>query len=183
MYLAQGEQSNSLRQGDILKNLQVLGTIDYHQVTSPSGLPGMARREPQSWSVTATPKFRDCMVLTHCCDLDRENENKVTSIILAPLRDVHTATKPEKVDELIQSNDITQPGVKASFLKYFYVDREAKLMARNGAIVDFSKCFSIRNKAYDYLLERKLLQLTDTVRLSMSLKLALYFHREDTVAA
>ena len=120
------------------------------------------------------------MVLTHCCELDRENENKVTSIILAPLRDVHDATRKEKVEELIQSNDLTQPGVTASYLKYFYVQGHDNLEAKSGAVVDFSKCFSVRNKGYDYLLDRKLLQLTDNARGSMSLKLALYFHRRGT---
>ena len=178
MYDEAGKDPSTLRQGDIIGNIQVLGTIKYEQIT----VPGIAddqfpEFQPHSWSVQSPPRYRNCMVLTHCCELDRDNKDKVTSIILAPLRGVHQATQPDKVQELIHSNDITQPGVEASFLKYFYVEGHSSIEMEDGAIVDFSKCFSVRNTSYDYLCKKKILQLTDDVRTSMSWKLALYFHR------
>ena len=182
MFVEPGTKSDVLRQGDIIKLIQVLGTIAYEQVTIPRAADRDLNHNPQSWSVQSPPKFRDCMVLTHCCELDPNNESKLTSIILAPLRDVHTATNPEKLRELIESNDIRRPELSASYLKYFYIQGHPSMQTRGDTIVDFSKCFSVRNKSYKFLAKKKILQLRDSVRASMSLKLALYFHRADSSA-
>lgn len=96
---------------------------------------------------------------------------------MAPLRDIHKATDPERVHELISSNLIDQYNSKSSFLKYFYVQPNAKLEYNNGAVVDFSKIFSVRNKSYNFLLERKVTQLSEETIISMALKLSLYFYR------
>ncbi len=186
MYVDVGGETTTLRQGDIIRRIQVLGTIKYELVTVPTANDQIQDWTPNSWTVQSPPRYRDCMVLSHCCELDRSNRDKVTGVILAPLRNIHEATRPDKVEELIESNDIRGPGVQASFLKYFYVEAHPELEASDGAIVDFSKCFSVRNTGYDYLCANKLLQLTDCARTSMSLKLALYFYRssiDDLVAA
>ena len=179
MYVDVGGEATTLRQGDVIGHIQVLGTIKYELVTVPTTDDQIRDWTPNSWTVQSPPRYRDCMVLSHCCELDRSNRDKVTGIILAPLRSIHEATKPDKVQELIQSNDIGRPGVQASFLKYFYVEGHPKLETPDGAIVDFSKCFSVRNTGYDFLSGKKLLQLTNDARTSMSLKLAVYFYRSN----
>ncbi len=165
-----------LRQGDIVADVHLLGVININSIQYTS----TAASDPSqvvSWSIPSSPKFGDAMVLSHSCEIDLDNEIKLTSIILAPLRDINTATKPEKIQELIDSNEIDHNEPQASYLKYFYVYPNGNLKFSNGAIVDFSKCFSLRRQSYDNLLSSKIAQLNNKATSSMALKLALYFHR------
>lgn len=103
-------------------------------------------------------------------------------IILAPVRDINTATQTEKIEDLKGSNVITRE-TAASYLKYFYLKSNDKLQYKNGAIIDFSKCFSARKNCFDFLRSKKIIQLKpDTVE-KMALKLALYFYRSRMLAA
>jgi len=129
------------------------------------------------WSIPSPPNYGDAMVLSHSCEIDPQNKIKLTSIILAPLRDINTATAPNKIQELIDSNEIDKTEPQASYLKYFYVHPNENLKFDRGAIVDFSKCFSLRRQAYAMLLSNKILQLSDEATSSMALKLALYYYR------
>jgi hypothetical protein len=164
-----------LRQGDIISKVHLLGAINLSNIyySSPAGSPN----EYSSWSILNAPKFGDAMVLSHSCEIALENRVKLTSIILAPLRDIHKATEQERIRELIASNLIDIDDPKPSFLKYFYVNPNPKLQYSDGAIVDFSKLFSVRKKAYDALLDNKIIQLSENAISSMALKLSLYFHR------
>jgi hypothetical protein len=178
MFVSQEEiDHQKLLQGDVLVGVQLIGAINLGNVTHLT--PTSGKGDPPGWTVLARPIVGDAMVLSHSCELDRSNTIKVTSIILAPLRDVSTATAPEKILELKDSNLIDRSSPAASYLKYFYIERSDRLSYGDGAVVDFSKCFSIRNQSYDLLLTRKTLQLTPPTRFSMSLKLALYFHRDN----
>jgi hypothetical protein len=164
-----------LRQGDILANVQILGAIALKSVrliSSPA-----SGNKATAWQVDAPPQYGYAMVLSHSCEIAPENKVKVTSVILAPLRDLNKATDPARRYELIASNLIDRENPQASYLKYFYVEPSAAIPFSDGAVVDFSKCFSVRNKSYGELAERKVLQLQPDVISSMALKLALYFHR------
>jgi hypothetical protein len=171
----------TLRQGDIIADVQILGALNYRgiQFVIPS-----TGGDPTGWSVAARPTVGHVIVLSHSCEVARENAVKLTSVILAPLRDLSTATKPDRVQELIDSNFIDQTQPAASYLKYFYIEPNELLPFGRGAVADFSKLFSVRKNAYDYLLGKKVLQLTKAAQGSMALKLALYFHRteEETAA-
>jgi len=182
MYIA-GHQvaRDSLVQGDILRDIHILGALCYQEILIAT--PSTGEAKPLSWSVPKEPIRGDALVLSHSCEIAVENGVKLTSVILAPLRDVSKATAPAKVQELVESNLIDQSGAHSSFLKYFYLDPHAQLVYAKGAVADFSKLFSVRKTSYDYLLSRKVLQLTDEVRFSMSLKLALYFHRAAKASA
>ena len=171
-------EHDTLRQGDIVSDVHLLGVINSMgiQYSSQAG----RLEEFISWSVPAAPKFGDAMVLSHSCEVDRENTIKVTSIILAPLRNINTATDKNRIKELIESNLIDQTETNASFLKYFYVGPNSQLEYGDGAVVDFSKCFSVRNKCYDIFLANKKIQLAEDAVASMALKLALYFYRKNT---
>lgn len=182
MFLDNNEiEKTSLRQGDIINEIHLLGAININNIhySSPANNP----QKHASWNVPNPPIFGNAMVVSHSCEVARENKIKVTSIILAPLRDVHKATAKDRVDELIKSNLIDHSNPTASFLKYFYITPNPALEYEQGAIVDFSKIFSIRNQSYDLLLEKKVAQLTEQSSSSMALKLALYFHRQGLLAA
>ena len=168
---------SSLFQGDILIDVQMLGVISIAAISFATDSQGTRN----GWMVSQKPDFGAAIVLSHSCEIDRDNLVKVTSIILAPLRDINKTTKPEKIQEIIESNDITEQ-LTFSYLKYFYLSPYEAIGFPSGAVVDFSKCFSIRNKSYDLLLQQKRAQLLEHNADSMARKLALYFYRTSTAA-
>ena len=176
MFLSEADvEKNTLRQGDIVSEIHILGAVNLKEINY-----GRTDAEPEkklNWSINAPPKISDAIVVSHSCEIDKSNGMKVTSIILAPLRDCSTATSKEKMDSLINSNAIDIDDTTVSFLKYFYLEPNPILKFKNGMVADFSKCFSVRNRSYEYLLERKIAQLDSGAVTSMSLKLALYFYR------
>lgn len=178
MYLVGDKiEKGVLRQGDVVSEIHLFGAISLNSIhysapaTNPDNYSG--------WAINTSPKYGDAMVLSHSCEISLKNRVKVTSIILAPIRDINTATDKSKIAELIESNCIDRDNPQASFLKYFYLDPNLNLQYSSGAIVDFSKIFSLRKNSYDDLLTKKVLQLSDEDVSNMSLKLALYFHRKD----
>ncbi len=178
MYLEPADvDKGSLYQGDILVDVQLFGTITLASITYTTDNQG----NRTGWIVPQKPDFGVAMVLSHSCEIDRANVVKVTSIILAPLRDINKVTKPERIAELINSNDVG-PTTDFSYLKYYYVPELADVGLPDGAVVDFSKCFSIRNRSYDLLLQKKRAQLTEQSANSMARKLALYLYRTRAVA-
>lgn len=174
-----GFEAGTLRQGDIIADIHLLGALN------PGGIKFITDQSDNKtgWSVENKPEFGDAMILSHSCEIAQENGVKVTSIILAPIRDINSATEPGKRQELIDTNLIEPGATTASFLKYFYLVPNEKLTFANGAIVDFSKCFSFRKNYYEKLVEKKKLQLTNEIRIKMSLKLAAFFYRTSPVLA
>lgn len=174
MYYIEDEtfESNSLKQGDILSNIHLLGAIHFgiiQYLTTPAD-------DKKGWFITKAPEFADAMVLSHSCEISLENKTKLTSVILSPIRDINSATSNEKVEELKRTNLIDSTNDR-SYLKYFYIEPNDKLQYKAGGVVDFSKCFSVRKNSYDFLLKNKILQIKPEIRNKMSLKLSLYFHR------
>lgn len=178
MYLAdQDLELGTLRQGDILSKVVIMGALNYNNLSFENNIEG----EATSWAykVLQAPKFCDAMVLSHSCEIAKENGAKVTSIILAPIRGLSGATGKDNIEILKTSNIITDQ-TTASFLKYFYIEKNQKLMIQNeDCIVDFSKCFSVRNQSYQYLLDRKILQVNNQIQSAIAKKLAIYFYREN----
>ena len=166
-------EQSSLRQGDIVSKVHLVGAINLNAVIFNEN-----QGKRVGWQIPAEPLFGDAMIISHSCEIAPENKVKLTSIILAPLRDINGATDPAKVTELVQSNIITSE-TTASYLKYFYVEPNPKLEFQMGSVVDFSKCFSLRKNCYDLVLERKILQLRPEVAFQMARKLSLYFHRAE----
>lgn len=165
----------SMLQGDLLSDVHYLGAINLASINVHTPVTG---GESQGWTVSKPPITGPAMVLSHSCEISRANGIKVTSVILAPLRDLNKATAPDQIQLLRNSNRIDRADPDASFLKYFCLEPHPALPFPEGSVVDFSKCFSVRKQSYDFLLQRKVAQLTDDLRGSMALKLALYFHRE-----
>lgn len=181
MYLEDGNiQDDALFQGDIVSDVHFIGALNLNSILYLTSAADPNTKT--AWSINAKPRFGDAIVLSHNCEISKENTTKVTSIILAPLRDVNTATKPEKLQELIESN-IIRPGQNGSYLKYFYLQPNDRFVYTNGVIADFSKCFSVRNQSFELLLQNKIAQLQEDIVNAMSLKFALYFHRNNENAA
>ena len=173
MYLSDEHiEAHVLRQGDIIQNVHVLGALNYKGITYNYDNTGA----PTGWEIKRPPELGHSLVLSHSCEIEESNGVKLTSIILAPIRDIHTATKAEKIEDLIASNLITDE-TTVSYLKYFYLESNPKLPFDNGSIADFSKLFSVRKQCYDFLLANKILQLQEDRAKQMALKLALYFSR------
>lgn len=167
-------EAGALRQGDIVDNVLITACINPNSVQMLTGTAG----NQSAWQVSARPRFADAMVLSHSCEIAAENKIKLTSIILAPIRDVNKATDESKIQEVIESNIITER-TTASYLKYFYLEPNSSMNPNNGAIVDFSKCFSLRNNYLAELVKRKKIQLQTEIASAMALKLGAYFYREN----
>ncbi len=168
MYLPEEDaEAGVLRQGDIIEDVPLLGAIslDKHVAIDTA-----------AWSVAEKPERGLCMVLSHSCEIDPQNTVKVTSLILAPVRDAARATEPAKF-EILKSSNILREGVTSSYLKYFYLEPHAKLPLARGGVVDFSKLFSLRKTAIEQLAPKKILQLKPDFAQAMAKKLAAYFFR------
>ena len=173
MFLPDSEvETGVLRQGDIVSSIHAFGAVNLGAVNCTVIQEG----HKVGYSFANPPDFVDVMVVSHTCEIDTNNRVKVTSVILAPLRDVNKATRPEKIRELIQSNFVSA-GSNYSYLKYFYVESHGRLQYAAGAVADFSKLFSVRKQSVDLLVSNKVAQLNEHAVYEMSLKLALYFHR------
>lgn len=181
-FVEQGEyEAAALRQGDVVRDVHFVGSICYREVMQPAAL--VDGQPASQWTVQNKLASGPAVVLSQCCEISKENGVKLTSIILAPLRDVSTATHPDKVQELIDSNELDEAsGRDFSFLKYFYVPQHPSLPFPRGGVVDYSKIFSVRKSSFDFLLGKKVLQMTDEKRGALALKLAVYFYRESSAA-
>lgn len=132
MFVADAEiERNTLRQGDILRAVHLVGALHLQGIH----LVNDQANKSVGWTVPKAPEFGD--VLSHSCEIDLLNNVKLISIILAPVRDLHSATDPGKRQELIDSNIIT-PGTAGSYLKYFYLAPHEKLEHKAGGVFDFS---------------------------------------------
>lgn len=177
-YVTQGEfDGQSLWQGDVIRDVHLLGAICYRDLSSPTNSMG---EQMNHWTVSKKLEAGTVAVLSHSCEVAKENGVKLTSIVVAPLRDVSSATEQSKISELIESNRLGDGGF--SYLKYFYLPSSPAMNFPRGAVIDFSKLFSIRKSSYDFLLSRKILQLDEETRQSMAIKLAVYFYREREAA-
>lgn len=173
MYLDEKLTENDiLRQGDILKEIHAVGVLNLNGIIYQHDTKGKV----VGWSVNSEPRLSYVMVLSHSCEIDPNNSIKLTSIILAPVRDLSTATKSEKIEELRNSNIITED-TESSYFKYFCIDPHPSHPFEGGGVVDFSKCFSVRKNCYELLVSKKVAQLRPEISDAMALKCALYFKR------
>lgn len=108
--------------------------------------------------------------------MDLTNGVKLTSIILAPLRDVDTATEKSKIDDLKNSN-LLRPENTYSYLKYFFLDPHQKMSFSNGCVIDFSKIYSLKKDSYREILCHKIIQLQESIVEEITLKCSAYFYR------
>ncbi len=168
-------ETNALRQGDVLRDIYLFGAINLKNVNAESNV---LTGPTMSLNYRSTAGTGAGIVLSHSCELDPENSDKVTSILLAPLRDVNSATRPDKIEQLKNSNVIPEEGnAPPSFLKYFYLDPLPTISFQSGCIVDFSKIFSLHKSSMEFLRERKVAQMRPEMAGALTRKLALFFYR------
>jgi hypothetical protein len=165
-------ESKVLRQGDIIENTQMLGAINLKSITFIKDY----NNEPEGWQCKAKPIFGYAAVLSHSCELDPSNGIKLTSIILAPLRDVDRATEKGKIEDLKNSN-LLRPGNKYSYLKYFFLEPHPAIKFSHGCVIDFSKTYSLKKESYNDILAHKIIQLEDPIVDDVMLKYSAYFYR------
>jgi len=170
---------SSLRQGDVLADVIMCGRLNLGNVLVPGWLytKGEEQGTPQWWMVNAKCRHEFTMVLSHDCEIARENNAKLASIILAPIVDVSHQAGIGRVPDLIASNKVNPNEPERSFLKYFYIEPHPAMQFNEGGAVDFSCCFSVHPKSYDFLLSRKKCQLLKSAAEDMAYKLGLYFYR------
>lgn len=155
----------ALLQGDVIKDVPLVGTLELDKVTSIGA---------SSWAYPSQLKLGFCAVLSHSCEIARENNEKVTSCILAPIRNADGATKSD-LFAILERNEVKAN--EPTFLKYFYIPPNEKLTNTNGVLVDFTKIFSVRKTSIQFLVDRKVLQMADEDRRVFAMKLAFYFYR------
>jgi len=172
-------ERSALRQGDVVGPIHIVGAIDLLTIQYTQNVEGT---RGTGWTIPTKAEFQNAMILSHSCEMDISNGVKVTSFILAPIRDASAATNPALIEQLRSSNLINE-NTGASFLKYFYLEPRAEFADENmnvseiGYCVDFSKCFSVRKGCHGHLLQKKKLQMAPDITQAMATKLALYFYR------
>ena len=112
----------ALRQGDILSQVLLFGGINLAAIHCSKFLyPPKTDKfnETPWWSVSNSPQFGDVMVLSHSCEIAPENLEKLSTIIVAPIRDPKQIAEKDRIEELIASNLVDTEAPRASFVKYF----------------------------------------------------------------
>ena len=164
-----------LKQGDIVDKVPLLGALNPNAFSFINNAGG----EQAGWQVPMPLTYGLAAILSHSCEIAPENGVKLTSIVLAPLRSADTASSPEKLAQLRETNLLSE-AKEASFLKYFFLPGGSPLPDMpKGYVVDFSKCFSVRKNFYGKLLEGKLAEMLAGVQGEFALKLAVFFSRAE----
>lgn len=175
MYLPDERIEKSvLRQGDILSGTLILSATNLNAVNFIVDSEG----KRLGWTVLNEPQFGAAMVISHSCEIDPGNVGKIQTIILARLAKLSSTVPPDRVESLKQSNNLTTDST-SGFLRYFWLEPDSRMPEfPDGAVVDFSRCFSVRQQSYDLLLGKKRIQLEEETVNALSFKLSLYFYRE-----
>jgi len=173
---SESRKLDTLLQGDIIEETQYFGAMNLNNIfyaqTNNNNIP--------HWGVNASPQKGPAAILSHSCEVSRDNGVKLTSIILAPIRDINKASAKDKIEEIINSN-IPNISKGYSYLKYFYIEPTGFIGEKypQGCVVDFSKCYSLNKKAYDTLLNKKVMEMANETRKQFSLKNALFYFRNN----
>lgn len=78
-------ERDSLRQGDLIREIHLVGSLCFKDVSVPNSVGG--GQSQKWWSVHGELPTGPVVVVSYCCEIDRSNAVKLTSIILAPVRD------------------------------------------------------------------------------------------------
>lgn len=174
-----------LRQGDIIQGLyfpmmncrtmEILGIPLEEEPQQENSLGLSARAERKSGFHLFSAKLLIArglsIILSQCCDLERRNNNQdAIAMIVAPLRSIgrHIRDNSEKFSNL-QSNILTH------FVNQYYIPQYSPL--QSDYMVDFNLMVSIPQGEYNYILSRKVLQMTDEARARFKIKLTHHFGR------
>jgi hypothetical protein len=183
-----------LRQGDIIgripfpllevSDMQVLAQIqsveDQHPY--PTVEPSLIthRQNPNYFIGQVKMCLSFGVVLSHCCELELRHGNLIGAAFcvgrLVQIRD-NIRRIPEKLASLRENPDPRRnepPG--PGYIDYFYIEAHEHL-ARQDWMVDFSQVISFPKSEYGRLLGLKRLQMDDTSRMKLKIKLTTYYGR------
>ncbi len=179
MFLAEVEiDKTSLRQGDIVLSLPIPPKFKLDDMAEARDLNGESLG--YQMLVRSTLKSAPAMILSHCCEIDRENNGKVQGLTLAPIlrpKDGGART-PEKFLAALAGNDLHSGAPTAS--KFFAVEGSELFGFPEGGLVDFTRAFSVNVDWYEALLKKKVIQLNESTRRQLGLKVGHFFYRTDT---
>ena len=175
-----------LRQGDIFTDLyfpftpcespELVGTAkDLAHVDQGFSFKPRETTEGAFTCVTAqVPLLRTpAMLMSQCCDVAFENRAgkiKRRYLVIAPL----TKTPPDLKKNEDDFEALTQNPLDR-FLNYFYVPKTDPFTT--DYIADFSRVVSLRSSEASFILRRKVLQMTDEMRVVLKLKFSFFFGR------
>ena len=188
MFIADADLT-CLRQGDILAN------IPFPQlVTEKTVFLGAASLErvgdlifnPHSRIIRALPMYT-CQVearigfaavISQCCDLEPREGNRITqpTIALARLAPIpgSIANDPQALADLRTNSDPRILGAK--YLNLFHVPAHDRVDGGEW-MVDFGQVFSIPSSEFPSILQRKVLQMDDDLRIRFKIRLSASFAR------
>ena len=187
--------SAALMQGDILRDFPALDAVPRTRIHSvlPVARDNTAPSpNAEALYLSALPLLRRVAVVSHSCELQPENEAKVVSVLLAPIRDASRAVKPAQRAQLKDGNELRPASAgaeaQATFGKFFYLPPHADVTEdAEGAVIEFSRTFSLGRDAIEWAIQQRVLRLTNKARTLLGYKLAAFFYRgpqpEDRPAA
>jgi hypothetical protein len=185
-------EKDCLRQGDILDAIPfpifesesaMLGKIDHGsgiEIPYPKivVIPREHRSQKDCVTMQMKTRFAPGAVVAHCCELELRNGKCLLPMItiarLVPLK-ASIVKEPEKLASL-RSNKDPRTSEVTGYLDYFYLSAHERI---GGAewVADFSQITSIPGAEYQYLLRRKVLQLSDRERVKFKIKLVAFLGR------
>jgi len=185
-------ERDCLRQGDVLdavafpifeSDSALLGKIDHGsriEIPHPKivAIPREHRSQKDCVTMQMKTRFAPGAVLAHCCELELRNGKCLLPMIaIARLVSLKTSIvrEPEKLASLRANRD-PRPPEASGYLDYFYLSAHEAIGGVEW-VADFSQIASIPGAEYQYLLQRKVLQLTDRERVKFKIKLAAYLGR------
>jgi len=174
-----------LRQGDIIEglyypfinceSLNLVGTVSDNScsVTETPRLSALAKKESERELLTAQIQVSRgfSIIISQCCDLELHNGKlDLPAFVVAPLQPIPymIRTKQEKLD-VFQQNLLEQ------YINLFYIQKVPPLP--DAYHVNFGMIVSIPHKEFNFVMSRKVLQMTDESRVHFKLKLARHFGR------
>lgn len=175
-----------LRQGDIFTDLyfpimpcqspRLVGTAEpSNDINQEFSFTPAVEKVGNFQCVTAqVPLLRTAaMLISQCCDVAFDNRGgniKRRYLVIAPLTEVPSDFKKNPAEfELLTQNRLDD------YLNYFYVPQIAPLSV--DYLADFSRVVSIPSSQAKFILERKVLQMSDPMRVRLKVKFSSFFGR------
>lgn len=160
---------DALRQGDIIKNVPYIKPVSPHALA----VRPLPQKPKEPLSIVIETAYTSAVVLSYCCELSETNSpGKISSIILAPLREIIEVINNTQLDALKQGNKLAAD--TKTFAKLFYMEPGANVIE---SVADFSHIYTLSRGYLQTLKQNKIAQMDDTTRSLLSEKISYYFLR------
>lgn len=184
--------TTELRQGDIIRGLfyPELNCSDLHLIGTPdlnssnltlnaevqANLLALTDKKPKEGLTVLTAQMKVYygyfILITQCCDIAKREKGKpnLSAFVISPLVEVPYPIRqnPDNLSELQANN-------QGTYINFFYIPSHQHLS--QDYVVDFNRVVALPRSQYDFVLSRKVLQMTDHQRVKFKLKLGSHFAR------